>query len=701
MSARFFWLYAAAAAALALGAACGGDDEETVAKPKPPEQGGQGPGGAGGAAPGGKLPGQHCDCDADCQGEGALCLLGMCVLRAAGPCAAPASEAGCAPGFLCFGADILPGAGTCWPLFDPKVCEGVQNRFGVCSPVRGETCDGACGSACAPDSVPDKAAGAACTQDSQCDLPEPTCYSDKGLGEPNGWVQGYCLMFGCEKDEQCGAGAGCFPVASDGSGVCMNRCQMDLDCRPGYVCRALEDAPGQMCFAGCDAAATCPQGYLCLPVSEKSSLCVDEKIACTPDNVYGWCPEGSWCDGGKCNDQPFACDGEPDALEPNDSLEQAVKAPAGDTMGLTLCQDNEDWYAVTVPAQTLVRVGIRFQNAAGDIDLVVYDAQGVLVGSRIGTIYPYASKDNRAYETGTEYYGLYSEKGGAKYYLRVVGFKDAENLYSLHVDEFPYVDGADCQEAGYSFAQCTGEGDEGKGLLPFPFPDPDDGFVGANYLWDTVSNYRFARRELIMLVRHALHRTYEIWPDAPPLGIIDICQIDGVTPGYDVGDPRHPETTHDQGGNADLAYFQTDGSNAAQIVCGDGSTHADGYCSPAAKDKHIVDLEQQAFFMAQLYSSSRVRVIGIDKVIGPLVAEAAKQLAALPDGDPKKITTGELNGFSGKMAYGSGWPYHHHHIHVSLKWWTGNDVAPPAEPIHRMERRGAAARRGRTLAFLP
>ena len=36
--------------------------------------------------------------------------------------------------------------------------------------------------------------------------------------------------------------------------------------------------------------------------------------------------------------------------------------------------------------------------------------------------------------------------------------------------------------------------------MPFPFPDPAGSVTSNSYVWETLSNYRFARRELIMLV---------------------------------------------------------------------------------------------------------------------------------------------------------------------------------------------------------
>lgn len=355
-----------------------------------------------------------------------------------------------------------------------------------------------------------------------------------------------------------------------------------------------------------------------------------------------------------------------DALEPNDSLSSAVDAPVGVTTNLSICNGDEDWMRVVVPAGTIARVGIETNVKNGDLDLVIHDAYGRIVGSRYGDVYPYSY---RGHETNTEYFGLYSERGGAVYYVRVVGHAGAQNGYKLRVDHFAYADGASCTGAGFGSFDCEGLGGKGSGLLPFPFPDPDDTTLGDAYDFASYANYRFARRELVMLVRNALAETRRAFPGTKRLSLSDICQMDGITPGYDVGSPRHPKSTHDQGGNIDIAYFQTDDANDLEIVCNDGATHGDGYCTPGATKKHKVDLPRQAFFMAKLFDSPRTRVVGVDKILAPLLVDAAKSLAALPYGDPQRITSAELSAFSSKMAYGPGWPYHHHHIHLSMKWW--------------------------------
>jgi hypothetical protein len=664
------WWALALGALLCTGQACIIEEVES-------EKAGSGGSGAGNSVEP-KLPGQRCGCDSECAGDGAVCFLGMCTLRAQAPCPEPNSDQGCEPGFKCFNSDILVDTGLCLPVFDPATCELGESRHGVCSPTRADGCDPACGAACVPDQTLPNTAGAACVGDAECSFhPEGACYAS----EESGWLDGYCLAFGCNDDAECGGpDKGCLPAASDGSGVCMNRCGMDLDCRAGYICRTIKDDAEQRitegCFAGCDEAASCPAGNVCV-----GKICVDEKKACGPTNPFGWCPKGFWCDNGECSDQKFVCGADGDMLEPNDSREKAVDAPMGETLGLTSCAGNDDWYRVVVPAGKLVRVGISFQHAAGDIDLVAYDSEGQLMGSRVPGGYPYSYRDQ---ETDTEFFGFHSTVGET-FYVRVVGYGSAnsaaaENLYALKVDHYDYKDGGDCTSE-YSFDECVSQAPGGAKLLPFPFPNASDD-LGDLYQWDTYANYRFARREMLMMIRHALAETAKAFPGTTPLGLIDVCQIDGITPGYDVGSPRHPETTHDQGGNIDIAYFQTDGNNSAEIVCGDGSSHADGFCSSAATEKHIVDLPRQAFFMASLYKSSRIRVIGVDTIIAPLLLQAAKDLNSKEPTDPQYISNSALSGFSGKMASGSGWPYHHHHIHLSLQWWSAAETQSAAGHDH-------------------
>ena len=233
----------------------------------------------------------------------------------------------------------------------------------------------------------------------------------------------------------------------------------------------------------------------------------------------------------------------------------------------------------------------------------------------------------------------------------------------------PYSDGPDCS-AEYDSDECLGLLDNQIKLYHFPFPDPDDGFVENGYLLETYSDYRWARREVIMYLRYALYEVQQQFPGTNPLGIIDISQRDGLTPGMDNCNLRHPEKTHDQGGNIDVAYYQTGPDNSARIICdADGGSNDGYYCDPSAVNTHIVDLERTTYFIAKLSclpdcDNTRFRVAGVDRVIGPLIEETALKLKN--DGI---ISDDEYNNLSNMFTYGEGWPFHHHHIHLSFKWW--------------------------------
>jgi hypothetical protein len=306
---------------------------------------------------------------------------------------------------------------------------------------------------------------------------------------------------------------------------------------------------------------------------------------------------------------------------------------------------------------------------------VGYDVDRGILGARGEGGYPYHSS-YRDYETDEEALSFLNAAGDdTDFAVRILGYRSAVGPYALSFAEDSWVDGDSC--TGEGFEDCDGREDGALALVEFPFPDPDDGYVGDRYAFDTASNYRWARREAIMAVRWALHMVNERYPFDDPLGVIDICQSDGITPGYDIGEPRHPETTHDQGGNIDVAYFQTGPDNRARIICGDGSTHEDGYCSSAAATQHTVDLPRHAYFMAMLAqwgSGTRLRVTGIDRVIGPLVEDELARLA-----DEGVLTAAQRDRTLSRMAYGDGWPYHHHHIHISFQWWRGKSAVPPED----------------------
>jgi hypothetical protein len=75
---------------------------------------------------------------------------------------------------------------------------------------------------------------------------------------------------------------------------------------------------------------------------------------------------------------PQDCD--PDRFEPNDEGDEAASVNRTAFYNdLSLCPQEEDWYAVSVPRRSRQRVWISFRHSDGDLSLEVYDDEGDLV----------------------------------------------------------------------------------------------------------------------------------------------------------------------------------------------------------------------------------------------------------------------------------------------------------------------------------
>ncbi len=206
-------------------------------------------------------------------------------------------------------------------------------------------------------------------------------------------------------------------------------------------------------------------------------------------------------------------------------------------------------------------------------------------------------------------------------------------------------------------------------IVAFPGPseptDPDA--VALGYFIDTHRDYAFLRRDLVMLTQWATCQMRERFPGIAPLGLADLTQANGRIPGTDVGDARHPDGTHD-GSDLDIAYYQTDGVNDAQIICGDGSDRNENgtrgqfndgrFCTT---EQNIVDLEQQVYFMALMAYHGGWRIVGVDTTVADDIEREVDRLWSLD------IISGTVRDRLGSLGYGSagGWAFHHHHIHVS------------------------------------
>lgn len=326
----------------------------------------------------------------------------------------------------------------------------------------------------------------------------------------------------------------------------------------------------------------------------------------------------------------------------NDEPATATGVPAEDGFsadGLQICAGDLDYFSMTVEPGTLAYFEISFAEEV-DLMLDLYDENG---------------KKMDAADSGLPYERVAlltpQDEEPHTYTLRVKGYQGSTGDYSLHVRTFPYEDGLTCE-------------DDCLRILQFPAPHADEG-----YLFDTWAEFRNARRELVQIIRYAIDRTYKRYPGTQKLGLIDMSERDGSTPGTAYDDLRHPHGTHIQGNDIDIAYFQTTPDNHARPVC-----ENDGYF--CTSETNTMDAEITAYFMAQIYASNRLRVIGVDTTLADDLQAAADALLA-----EGAINATQHAKFDDRLAWGEGWPFHHHHMHVSLKWVDDEDVYEATAPL--------------------
>jgi hypothetical protein len=229
-------------------------------------------------------------------------------------------------------------------------------------------------------------------------------------------------------------------------------------------------------------------------------------------------------------------------------------------------------------------------------------------------------------------------------------------------------------------ATCSGTAAYCGELIPFD-PDYGEGYIDYPENGETWQNqYRsFLRRDAVMAIQYAAALVACKLGDFPfgnggPVGLIDMSEANGAIPGTSIGSPGHPEGTHTNGFDIDLAYYQVGtGDNRARPVCEHTENGAEAYHCTQVPDK--LDPWRTALFMGALFGHPNLRVIGCDGKVGPFVVAALEYFCD--------------NGWLGSaacanvaLAYeptnqGWGWFYfHHHHFHVSFE--AGSYGAPLA-----------------------
>jgi hypothetical protein len=612
------------------------------------------------------------------------------------------------PGAPCSTDEDCLFDGRCWVLAD-----GFRGGYCTIEGCQAGTCPE--GSACFEFADQVKRCVDTCTDNVECRLGEgyvcdvdSTCWPDPGTVEPGGpcndyddcmggtnalcigqagFLDGYCIIMDCSPI--CPDGSECRPIFAEESTGCVPTCGSDLDCRAGYVCNDEPDSAwDKVCMPGC-SAESCPEPLTCVETEEWSGhWCEDLTHLCSPDNTEGDCPKGQVCSGtGEC--VPFECNDT--ILEPNEDSAQALSLPSQDTFGLQICEGDEDWFSfVPEQADTLYQMGIDSNLASGELEIHLLDSLENLVDEArltIGNI----QEENRPGTTNIRSLALLAVPGTPIHYLKVFGRNGAVNNYTLLSKTLDFQDGPVCTDL-YSVEDCRAQAPDGSDdfslLIPFPGPQPldpligdgvffDDGLVGSDVPAHESSSIRWARRELIMLVRNAIFEVQKAYPGTAPLGIGDIGLIDGATPW------GHPNHAHDQGRNVDIAYyikpeFHRQWGNLVyrQICCDfdhlfgytcvdmDESSDRYGTCMPGSENTHIVDIPRTALFLVKLTTGNRLRAVGVDTALVPALQAEYQRL--LDDGI---ITQQEHDAIATRTKSTldhESWLWHFHHMHVSF-----------------------------------
>lgn len=230
-------------------------------------------------------------------------------------------------------------------------------------------------------------------------------------------------------------------------------------------------------------------------------------------------------------------------------------------------------------------------------------------------------------------------------------------------------DGGDC---ALPTRDCTEGATECGKLVPFE-PVKGPGYDNYPLNGETAQNqYRsFARKDLVMLVKWVTAfvecKAKPGTGNGAPLGLGDMSEANGAIPGTSVGSPGHPQGTHTNGFDMDIAYYQARGTNNnLRPVCPYLEGGRDAYHCVGAPDN--LDVHRTALALGAFYESDRVRIIGVDGQVGPLVQAELTKLCAEGTLSTKACSRAKSGITFETTDQGRGWYlFHHHHFHVSLK----------------------------------
>jgi len=219
--------------------------------------------------------------------------------------------------------------------------------------------------------------------------------------------------------------------------------------------------------------------------------------------------------------------------------------------------------------------------------------------------------------------------------------------------------------------ECEGDAAYCGELIQF---DPTEGYGYVDYpengeTWD--NQYRsWLRRDVVILIKYAsavVACKADKWEfgNGGPLGLIDMSEEDGSIPGTSIGQPGHPQGTHVNGFDIDVAYYQVNtANNQARPVCDHYIGGVEQYHCTAPP--HLLDPWRNALFLGALFEHPYSRVVGCDGQVGPILDACYDTLCDQGWISDYACKNPKLTYETTDMGYG--WFYfHHHHMHISFK----------------------------------
>lgn len=222
---------------------------------------------------------------------------------------------------------------------------------------------------------------------------------------------------------------------------------------------------------------------------------------------------------------------------------------------------------------------------------------------------------------------------------------------------------------------CVGTAEHCAELVQFS-PSSNDDYDDYPLSPETAGNLvnSYGRRDLVMLVTYATAKvaclTRHLAPDFHPLGIGNLSEASGATPGTSTGSPLYPAGTHVDGLDIDVAYYQTGtADNRLRPVCPHTADGNEAYRCTAAPTS--LDVLRTALFLGAIAESTRVRLIGVDGYVGPVLEAEIDSLCNSGALEPATCTRlGQRLGYETSDMGRGLYLFHYHRMSIAV-------TAPP------------------------